>query len=164
MIQQPSAGTSRPMPTQLLSICWIVKSPPPHPAALPLLPSMMWYGLESLLVTVDELSWLDPHTTSRPAMLLLGGSSQEAAILETGKGCSAKAEALGFFLSMLFWSQIRTQDQMGCSEPTPPEPNSVQTSAHPDVDANLELPNHHISTPFLTPLLYFHYLDLVWNL
>lgn len=56
------------------------------------------------LVTVAELSWLCLHLqTTHPAS---GGSSQEAEILEAGKGCSVQAEEQGFFLSVLFWSQI----------------------------------------------------------
>lgn len=83
-----------------------------------------------------------------------GGSSREAVILETGKGCSAKAEALGgFFCQCCFGHKSRTQDQMGCSEPTPPEPHPVQTSAHPDVDTSLwaSKPPHLNALPCTSP-------------
>lgn len=164
-MQKPSAGTSRPMPTQLLSICWIVKSPPPHPAALPLLPCTMWYGLESLwslwMSSPRQIPTQPPdqpcccgweltgssHPGDWEGLLSkswsTGGFSSVNAVLVTKLGHSTRWAVLNqLHLSLTQYRHLHIQ---------------MLTPA-------FELPNHHISMPFLAPLLHFHYLDLVWNL
>lgn len=150
---KPSLGISRPMPTQLLSTWRFGKTAPPHPAALPLVPSIMWFVLECLWSP-----WMSCPSSVHPAP---GESSQEAEIWRLGRAVQQKLKHWNSFCHCCFAHKSRTQHQMGCSEPAPPEPDPAQTSAHPGADTNLSSSKVPHLKAFLTPLLYSPHRDLV---